>query len=107
MKYIHRDEVKPELAARSKREIEALNSYLEDLHGIVVTIKRIRSGQPRPYADSVDEAVIFCFQPNMWTTNGPLVCSITRPQAEQHHRVDGQRASGLKAPATQSEQAVG
>ena len=55
---------------------------MDDLHGTVITIKRIRSGQPRAYADSVDEAIIFCFQPNVLTTNAPLLRTITKPIAE-------------------------
>ena len=83
MKYIHQDKVLPEIADKSKHAIEALNAYMDDLHGTIITLKRIRSGQPRPCADRVDEAIIFCFQPNILTTNGPLVRSITRSVAEQ------------------------
>lgn len=83
MKYVQQAAVLPGIAEKSKRNIEDVNEYVDNLHGAVITIKRIRSGQPRPYADSVAEVVIFCFQPNVLTTNAPLIWTITRPIAEQ------------------------
>ena len=82
MKYAHQDKVLPELAERSKKDIEAANAYVDNLKGTIISIQRIRSGQPRPYADSIDEALIFCHQPNAMTTNAPLVRTITRKDAE-------------------------
>jgi len=71
MKYIDRPEVYPELREQSKKQIDICNQYVDDLHGTIVTIKTIQCGQTRPYADSVYESLIFCFQPNVYTTNGP------------------------------------
>lgn len=87
MKYQHRPEVKPELAEQSRKDIEAVNAYMDTLKGTVISIQRIRGGQPRPYADSVDEALIFCFHPNIWTTNGPCPSYIGREDAARLARL--------------------
>ncbi len=81
MKYVHQEKVNPEIAARSKRDIEAVNQWIDNMHGTVIGIKRIRSGQARPYADSVDEAIIFCHQPNSLTTGAPLVRLLSKDDA--------------------------
>jgi hypothetical protein len=87
MKYQHQPKVNPAIAAQSIRDIEAVNAFVDDVRGTVVTIQRIRSGQSRPYADSVDEAIIFCHQPNSLTTNAPMVRSITRDEAKTLARI--------------------
>lgn len=87
MKYAHQDVVKPEIAERSQKDIAAVNAYVDGLKGCVITIETIRHGQPRPYADSFYESRIFCHQPNVMTTNAPLLRTITRKQAELIARI--------------------
>ncbi len=81
MKYQHQEKVLPQLADKSKRDIDAVNAYIDSMRGVVISIERIRSGQPRPYADSVRESLIFLHQPNSFTTNAPMVRSITEEEA--------------------------
>lgn len=87
MKYIHRAEVRQDLAESSEKIIKAINDYVDDLRGVIVTVKTIRSGQPRPYADTVYESLIFCYRPSVLTTGGPVNCPINRKQAEQLVRI--------------------
>lgn len=58
MQYQHRKEVLPKLQEKSKKEIDAVNRYIDSLQGTIVSIERIRSGQSR------------------------LVCTITREEAK-------------------------
>ena len=87
MKYVHRPEVHPDIAEQSKREIDSVNAYMDDLSGTVVAIQRIRSGQAGPYQDTIDEAVIFCYRPNLFTTNGPGAYGITLEEAKTLARI--------------------
>ena len=87
MKYSHQPIVLPELAAESKRDIEAVNEYIDRLKGVVISVEHIRSGQQRAYGDSVYESLISCHIPNSLTTNAPNVRTITRAQAEQLARI--------------------
>lgn len=87
VKYIHRMDVRPDIAEKSRKNIDSVNAYIDKLRGTIVSIERIRSGQPRPYADSVDEAIIFCHRPNLFATNGPGICGITRKEAETLARI--------------------
>lgn len=87
MKYVQRDEVLPALQEKSRRDIEAVNTYMDSLHGTVVSIQWIRSGQQRAYADSVYEALIFCHNPNVLTTNAPQLRTITEDDAKALARI--------------------
>lgn len=82
MKYQHIPGVLPGLAAKAQEDIEKVNKYIDGLRGTIISIERIRSGQAKPYADSVDEALIFCHQPNVFSNNAPGMRTITRKQAE-------------------------
>jgi hypothetical protein len=79
--YLHQPKVNPEIAEKSKRDIDAINTYVDKLKGTVVTIQTIQHGQPRPYADSAYEAVIACHQPNAMTTNAPSFRTLTKDDA--------------------------
>ena len=81
MKYLHQEKVLPAVAEESKREIEAVNAYVDGLKGTVITIQTIRHGQPRPYADSYYEALIACHNPNVMTTNSPGFRTLTKEDA--------------------------
>lgn len=81
MKYRFVKEVMPELAEESERDIKAVNEYIDNVHGTIIAIETLRSGQSKPYADSVDEALIFVHSPNVYTTNGPVLRRISREQA--------------------------
>ena len=87
MKYQHQEKVLPALAERSHKDIDAVNSYMDSLRGTVITIERIRSGQPRPYADSVGEYRIALHQPNVLTTNSPMIRLIDEESAKAIARV--------------------
>lgn len=87
MKYQYQEKARADIAEKSIRDIEAVNKYIDGLHGTIISIQRIRAGQARPYADSVDEALIFCHQPNVMTTNAPLLRVITRKDAEAIARI--------------------
>ena len=82
MKYSFQPKVRPDLAAKSEKDIDSINAYMDNLRGTVITIKTIRHGQARAYADSVYEAVIYCYQPNVLTTNAPLPRYITKETAK-------------------------
>ena len=87
MQYKHQKEVLPRVQEKSKKEIDAVNRYIDSLKGTIVSIEIIRRGQSRPYTDSIDEALIFCHQPNVLTTNAPFVRTITREQAKVLARI--------------------
>lgn len=78
MTFINRPEVLPHLLERSKRDIDAVNEYMDKLKGTVISCEWIRSGQAGPYQDSVTEIRIFGHQPNSLTTNAPMVRTFTR-----------------------------
>jgi hypothetical protein len=79
--------INPDVLQKSKTDIDSVNNYMDSIKGTVVSIKTICSGQPRPYADSVYEAVIFCHQPNSLTTNAPNLRVIDSEQAKAIARI--------------------
>ena len=81
MKYKHQPAVNPQIAAKSVNDIESVNAYIDNLKGTIISIERIRSGQQGAYGDSIEEALIFAYQPNVLTTNSPLARTLTRDQA--------------------------
>ncbi len=81
MTYEHQPRVTADIAEKSKKEIDAINNWMNNLHGSVYTVKTIRYGQARPYADHVIEAIIYAYRPNVWTTNGPAPGWLTREDA--------------------------
>ena len=81
MTYKQQSKVNPQLDELHHKQIDAVNGYIDRLSGTVISIETIRHGQPRPYADSEYEAIIFCHRPNMWTTNGPCPTRITEEEA--------------------------
>ena len=82
MKYKFNSKVNPEVAVKSEKDIDSINTYMDNLRGTVITIKTIRHGQARAYADSIYEAIIYCYQPNVLTTNAPLPRYITKEEAK-------------------------
>lgn len=87
MKYIDNTKAAPDVRDKSKREIESVNKWIDDLRGVVIGIQHIHGGQPRPYADSIYESVIFLHQPNALTTGAPLTRSITEAEARALARI--------------------
>ena len=87
MKFIKQERVLPEINDQSEREIKAVNDYIDRVKGTVVSVELIHAGQPRPYADSVYEALIFCHQPNSKTTNAPHVRTIDIEEAKAIARI--------------------
>jgi len=81
--YKHVPEVRPDIAIQSKKDIYSVNKYLEGMHGTVIAIEMIQTGQPSRYADSVYEARIFCHQPNVLTTSAPMLRCIDEATARQ------------------------
>lgn len=72
MKFVDQKNVIQSVKDSSKRDIDAVNAYIDTLKGTVVSIQSISAGQQRSYGDSVYEALIFCHQPNCNTLNAPL-----------------------------------
>ena len=87
MKFIRQEKVLPELNAKSETEINAVNDYIDKLKGTVISVQQIRAGQAGPYQDTVYEALIFCHQPNLLTTNAPGVRVINIEQAKAIARI--------------------
>lgn len=77
-----RNTVLKEIVERSEREINAVNEWQDNLKGVSVGIQMLSAGQPRPYADHVYSARIFCYQPNQWITNAPNLRCINEDQAK-------------------------
>lgn len=71
MKYHHQPVVLPEIAEKSRKQIEAIDGFQANLSGTVIICKTISQGQSRPYADSVYESLILCYSPNSFTTGAP------------------------------------
>lgn len=82
LKYTHRTEVRHDIAEESKKNIAAVNDYIDNLRGVVISVQTIRAGQPRAYADSIYEALIFCHRPNVFTTGAPAMAFITEEEAK-------------------------
>lgn len=80
MKYVEQPRVAPAVREQSKREIDAVNAYMDGLKGVVISFEFIRGGQTRPYGDTIDEYLIFAHQPNSYTTNAPSARSFTRDE---------------------------
>jgi hypothetical protein len=87
MQYNHRPEVNETIAERSKANIEAVNKWFDEMRGTMIGVKVLSSGQPRPYADSVTDAIIYCVQPNVLTTNAPVSRVISRDVAKELARI--------------------
>ncbi len=87
MKFIKQDRVLPEINDQSEVEINAVNNYIDKVKGTIISVETIRSGQSGPYQDTVYEALIFCHQPNVMTTNSPLVRLIDIEQAKAIARI--------------------
>lgn len=87
MKYLHQPKVLESIAEKSKSDIVAVNNYVDNLKGTVITIETIRHGQAGAYQDSFYEAKIFCHSPNVYTTNGPLIRTINEQQAKTLARI--------------------
>lgn len=82
MKYVHQPKVAPDVAEKSRRDVEAVNAWIDALRGTVIAVQLWRSGQTRPYADSVTEGLLHLHQPNALTTGAPLLRTVTREQAK-------------------------
>jgi hypothetical protein len=82
MRYSPQPRVNTELAEQHKREIEAINAYIEGLKGTIISIETIQYGQPAPYRDKTEHYRIFCHRPNAFTTNGPALSFITAEEAK-------------------------
>ena len=67
--------------AHAQTLAEAWN-FLRGLRGTVVAVKTLRAGQPRAYADSEWESLIFTYLPNVYTTGGLVPRWITAVEAE-------------------------
>lgn len=82
MKYIHQPKVRPDLAEESKKHIEAVNAWIDKLKGAIIAVEIHQQGQARPYSDSVTSGILHLHSPNLFTTNAPGVCLITRDEAK-------------------------
>lgn len=80
MKYIDQPTVHQIVKDRSKADIDAVNNYIDGLHGVVISFELIRCGLSRPYGDSLDEYRIFAHQPNSLTTGAPNLRTFTREE---------------------------
>ena len=87
MKLFTPSNISPDVLSKSKKDIDSVNKYMDSLKGTVVSIQSISAGQPRPYADSIYEALIFCHQPNSLTTNAPNLRVIDIEQAKAIARI--------------------
>lgn len=87
MKYMHQSKVLETLAERSRRDIDAVNKWFDEMRGTMIGVKILSSGQARPYADSVTDAIIYCVQPNILTTNAPISRVISRDDAKELARI--------------------
>lgn len=87
MKYVHQPKVYPDLAEESKRNIEAVNAWIDKLKGTIIAVEIHQSGQARPYADSVTSGILHLHSPNLFTTNAPGVRLITRDEAKAILRI--------------------
>lgn len=87
MKHVQDTKVNPAIADQHNKAIDICNDFVDELKGTVIAVKTISAGQPRPYADAVYESQIFCFQPNVFTTNGPCARLIDEVQARQLARI--------------------
>lgn len=87
MKLFTPSNISPDVLSKSEADIDSVNKYMDSIKGTVVSIQTISAGQPRPYADSVYEAVIFCHQPNSLTTNAPNTRVINIEQAKAIARI--------------------
>lgn len=82
MKYRDVKEVLPSIKEKSKKDIDAVNEYVDNLKGTLVCVEIISHTQ-RPYADTVIHGRISCYQPNLYTTNAPSVRVINEAEAKQ------------------------
>ena len=87
MKFIDNPKVLPEIKEKAKRQIDALNEWIDALSGTMVCVKTIAAGQSRPYGPTVYESVIYCFQPNCTTVGAPLPRVIDEAQAKAIARI--------------------
>lgn len=98
MKYKEVPQVLAKITEDHKKWIDSVNNYMDELRGTVISFQHVRSGQPRPYADSVYETIICAHQPNIYTTGAPGLRYISRTVARELARTFVRNFSDTPAP---------